>query len=66
MSQLKTLVAMQLKDKIDYASLSNKKELFRSLLFTILKFGIVMGVVYLILFLIFLIKFWIITKLILI
>lgn len=51
MNKLRTLVAMQLKDKVNIDLLSNKKELLRTILFMVLKFVIVAGVTYGILFL---------------
>ena len=48
---LRTLVLMQLKNKLDVNFAKNKKELFRSLFLTLLKFIIVTAVIYVILYL---------------
>lgn len=50
-NQLKTLVLMQLKNKLDVNFAKNKKELFRSLFLTLLKFVVVTAVIYIILYL---------------
>ena len=51
MKKLKTLVAIQLRDKLDLSFLSNKKETFRTLLFGLLKFIAVAAICFVILFL---------------
>ena len=51
MGHLRTLVAMQLKDKVNIDLLQNKKELLRSILFIALKFIIVAGITYGVLYL---------------
>lgn len=41
MTKLKTLIAMQLRDKLDLSFVSDKKQLLRTVIFTVLKFVIV-------------------------
>lgn len=48
--QLKTLVAMQLRDKIDFSWLKDKKKTLRKIIFGICSFAIVFVVTYLLLF----------------
>ncbi len=50
MKHLKALVLMQLKDKIDLGFLRTKKALIRKIIFTVLKFAIVLAATYLIRF----------------
>lgn len=47
MKSLKTLVSMQLRDKIDLSILNNKKELLRSIIFSVCKFIVVCAIVFL-------------------
>lgn len=49
MKSLKTLVSMQLRDKIDLSILNNKKELLRSIIFSVCKFIVVCAIVFLLL-----------------
>ena len=50
MNQIKTLVLLQLKDKIDFSSLIDKKTRIRTVIFAILKFLIITAVSFLIMF----------------
>lgn len=50
-NQLKTLVVMQLKDKIDFSFAKNKKQLLRKIVFSILKFTVVFVIAFVILYL---------------
>lgn len=50
-NKLLTLVLMQVKNKLDISSVKNTKELLRTILFTVLKLGVVTAIIYLILYL---------------
>ena len=50
MNSLKTLVKMQLRDKIDFSWVKNKKEVLRKSIFAILQFAIITALIYIILF----------------
>lgn len=50
MNQIKTLVLLQLKDKIDFSSLIDKKTRIRTVIFAIIKFLIITAVSFLIMF----------------
>lgn len=49
MQKLKTLVAMQLKDKIDLSFVKDKKQLLRTIIFSLLKFIIIVVVAFVVL-----------------
>ena len=49
MKHLKSLVAMQLRDKVDLSWLKNKKEAIRTIIFSLLKFIVVTAIVYILL-----------------
>lgn len=51
MKHLKSLVAMQLRDKVDLSFIKDKKEALRTIVFSLLKFIVVTAVVYIILYL---------------
>ena len=51
MKHLKSLVAMQLRDKVDLSFIKDKKEAIRTIVFSILKFAIITAIVYVILYL---------------
>lgn len=51
MKQLRQLTLFQLKDKIDFSWLKSKKTLIQSIVFGVLKFAVVIALVYLVLFL---------------
>ena len=50
MMHLKTLIAMQLRDKIDLSWIKEKKKALRKIIFTILKFIILTAVTFLLLY----------------
>ncbi len=50
MKKLKTLVAMQLRDKVDFSYLASKKKTIFKVVLTLLKFGIITAAIYLVLF----------------
>lgn len=49
MKQLKTLVLMQLRDKLDLSFVKDRKQLLRVIIFGILKFAIVAAISYIVL-----------------
>ena len=51
MRKLKALVAMQLRDKVDFSYLSSTKKTIFKVVLTLLKFGIITAAIYLVLFL---------------
>ena len=46
MSELKTLVLLQLKDKLDWSFLKSKKETIFKIVFAVLKFIIITAIIY--------------------
>ena len=49
MNSLRTLVHMQLRDKMDFSWMKNKKEVLRKVIFALLQFGVITGLIYIIL-----------------
>lgn len=50
MKRIKTLVLLQLKDKIDFSNFTNKKTRIRSIVFAILKFALITAIAFVLMF----------------